>query len=86
MSFLLKGAIRLYQLLVSPMLGPACRYEPSCSHYALEALRRHGPLFGPALAIWRILRCNPFGGQGYDPVPESLFARRVAPRCRHTRP
>jgi len=48
-------------------------------------VKRHGPLFGPALTLWRILRCNPFGGHGYDPVPETLFSRR-AHKCRGTRP
>ena len=83
-SFVFRLLIRGYQLVISPWLPPSCRFEPSCSHYALEAVKRHGPLFGPGLALCRILRCNPFGGHGYDPVPENLFARR-APRCRGTR-
>jgi len=76
--------IRGYQLVISPWLPPSCRFEPSCSHYALDAVKRHGPLFGPILAVWRILRCNPFGGQGYDPVPDSLFHRRAS-KCRGSR-
>ena len=83
-SFILWLLIRGYQLVISPWLPPSCRFEPSCSHYALEAVKRHGPLFGSGLALWRILRCNPFGGHGYDLVPENLFARR-APRCRDAR-
>ena len=74
-SFIFWLLIRGYQLVISPWLPPSCRFEPSCSHYALDAVKRHGPLIGPGLAVWRILRCNPFGGQGYDPVPKSLFTR-----------
>lgn len=61
--------IRLYQKFVSPLLGNRCRFAPSCSQYAMEALRVHGVFRGTALAVWRILRCNPFGRSGYDPVP-----------------
>lgn len=66
----LTGLIRLYQLTISPFLGPNCRYAPSCSEYALEAIRRFGPLRGGWLALRRIGRCHPWGGSGYDPVPE----------------
>ena len=62
-------AVRGYQALVSPLIGPHCRYAPSCSHYAVEALERHGVVRGLALAAWRILRCHPFAQGGYDPVP-----------------
>ena len=61
--------IRFYRNYVSPLTPPACRFTPTCSQYAIEALRKHGPIKGLALAIWRILRCNPWGGSGYDPVP-----------------
>ena len=61
--------IRFYQKAISPMTPPSCRFTPTCSHYAIEALRKHGPLKGLYLAIWRILRCHPWGGSGYDPVP-----------------
>ncbi len=61
--------IRLYQCFISPLTPPSCRFTPTCSQYAIEALRKHGPLKGLALALWRILRCNPWGGSGYDPVP-----------------
>lgn len=61
--------IRLYQIFLSPLLGKQCRYTPTCSQYALEALRKHGLLRGGWLAFRRILRCAPWGGSGYDPVP-----------------
>lgn len=62
--------IKFYQMAISPLTPPACRFVPSCSNYALEALQVHGPLKGSWLAIRRILRCNPWGGSGYDPVPK----------------
>lgn len=74
----LVGIIRLYQLTVSPLLGPRCKYYPSCSHYGLEAVRRHGAVRGFALASWRVLRCNPWSHGGVDDVPEKgapLFRR-----------
>jgi len=63
------GAVRLYQLVLSPVIPPRCRHLPTCSDYAIEALREHGLLRGGWLAAWRIARCNPFGTSGYDPVP-----------------
>ncbi|MFT8645361.1 membrane protein insertion efficiency factor YidD [Gluconacetobacter sp.] len=65
----LVGAIRVYQRFVSPLLGPNCRFVPSCSEYAQDAIRTYGPLRGAFLAGWRILRCNPWNIGGYDPVP-----------------
>jgi putative membrane protein insertion efficiency factor len=61
--------IKLYQWILSPWLGPSCRYTPTCSHYAATALQRHGLLKGTWLALKRISRCHPWGGSGYDPVP-----------------
>lgn len=61
--------IRAYQFVLSPMLGQRCRYYPSCSNYAIEALRVHGVVRGAGLATWRVLRCNPFSDGGVDPVP-----------------
>jgi hypothetical protein len=61
--------VRLYQAGVRPLLGGGCRFHPSCSQYTVEALRVHGVFRGLGLATWRILRCHPFGGSGYDPVP-----------------
>ena len=68
--------VRGYQLLLSPLLPRACRYQPSCSHYALAALERHGALRGGALALKRIASCHPWSAGGYDPVPEPARARR----------
>ena len=65
----LRGAIRAYQLLISPVFLPSCRYYPSCSHYAADAVALHGPGRGSLLAVRRLLRCHPWGGSGYDPVP-----------------
>ena len=59
----------LTEKYLSPLKPPMCRFTPTCSQYAIEAIRKHGPFKGLALAIWRILRCNPWGGSGYDPVP-----------------
>lgn len=61
--------IRLYQLVISPWIGPKCRFTPTCSQYGIEALRKHGPVKGLWLTIRRISRCHPWGGSGYDPVP-----------------
>lgn len=61
--------IRFYQLSISPLIGPGCRYTPSCSAYGIEALKKHGPFKGGWLTIKRVLSCNPWGGSGYDPVP-----------------
>lgn len=69
LSKLLILPIRFYQGAISPLLPPACRYTPTCSQYAVEAITVHGPLKGAWLAIKRICRCNPWGGSGYDPVP-----------------
>ena len=69
-SGLLKLPIYGYRLLISPWLGRNCRFAPTCSEYALEALDKHGPIKGSWLAIRRITKCHPGGGEGYDPVPE----------------
>jgi len=71
LTLLLRGIIRAYQLLISPVLGPSCRYLPSCSDYAAEAILRHGALAGGWLALKRLARCHPWGGSGYDPVPQA---------------
>jgi uncharacterized protein len=75
LTAVLRAPIRLYQRLVSPALPRRCKYEPTCSAYALEALRRHGPVRGFVLAAWRLLRCNPFSHGGYDPVSAQRLFR-----------
>ena len=72
------GAIRVYQRTLSPLLGPRCKYYPSCSEYAVQAIGRYGILRGAILAAWRLLRCNPFSHGGYDPVTEQTLFRRHA--------
>ncbi|PRZ01836.1 hypothetical protein DFO77_12526 [Marinilabilia salmonicolor] len=67
--FLLIIPVRIYQWVISPMIGPSCRYTPTCSVYSVQALKKHGPFKGLWLAIKRILSCNPWGGSGHDPVP-----------------
>jgi putative membrane protein insertion efficiency factor len=74
-SRVLTAPIRLYQRTISPALPRRCKYEPTCSAYAAEALRRHGALRGLALAAWRLLRCNPFSHGGYDPVSAQRLFR-----------
>lgn len=66
---LLIGIIRVYQWTISAVTGPTCRFEPTCSAYAVEAMRRHGPLRGTWLAVRRVGRCHPWHAGGYDPVP-----------------
>ena len=61
--------IRFYQLVISPILPSACRYNPTCSAYGIDALKKHGPFKGSVLTLKRIMRCNPWGGHGEDPVP-----------------
>lgn len=62
--------VYFYRFAISPMLPPTCRYTPTCSRYTIEALKKHGPIKGTFLAAKRIVSCNPWGGSGYDPVPE----------------
>ncbi|MFV0237674.1 MAG: membrane protein insertion efficiency factor YidD [Flavobacteriales bacterium] len=70
MIFPLVVFIRFYQIFISPLLGTNCRYSPTCSAYALKALHIHGMFYGSWLSVKRIINCNPWGGKGYDPVPE----------------
>ena len=82
MQTLILGALRLYRVLISPLLGPRCRFYPSCSHYAEIAVRRHGALKGSWLAAQRLARCHPWNPGGVDPVPdvEARSADLTVPR------
>jgi putative membrane protein insertion efficiency factor len=64
--------IKIYQYCISPFTRSSCRFVPSCSQYGIEALKHFGPIRGSILTIWRIIRCNPWGSHGYDPVPEKF--------------
>ncbi|NIA13440.1 MAG: membrane protein insertion efficiency factor YidD [Nitrospiraceae bacterium] len=77
MGSLLIGLIRLYQRCLSPFLGENCRFTPTCSQYAIDAIRVHGSLVGAGYALWRILRCQPFCKGGHDPVPERRRTRHA---------
>ncbi len=70
-SLLLRGLVRLYQWTISPILAPRCRFLPTCSEYAIDAIDRHGPFAGGWLALKRIARCHPWADWGYDPVPDA---------------
>ncbi|MBO4262073.1 MAG: membrane protein insertion efficiency factor YidD [Clostridia bacterium] len=65
---ILLGIIRFYRRFISPLKKPCCRFYPSCSQYATDAIKKHGAVKGSGMAVWRIMRCNPFGKGGYDPV------------------
>lgn len=77
---LLQGLIRCYQLFISPLTGPSCRFVPTCSQYAIDAIGHYGPLKGSLMALWRLARCHPFHPGGYDPVIKPSEAR---PPVRH---
>ena len=70
MRFVLVGAIRIYQVTLSGLIGNTCRFQPTCSRYAEEAILRHGPIWGIWLTLKRLARCRPGGPMGFDPVPE----------------
>lgn len=82
LSRLISLPVLAWRYLISPAMPPACRYLPTCSEYALEALRVHGPVHGSALTVRRLCRCHPWGGHGYDPVPpKGGRTSRHAHRC-----
>ena len=83
MTKLLILPIRAYQYLISPLLPPSCRFYPTCSRYAVQALQEHGPLKGLLLGSWRIMKCHPFHPGGYDPVPprKAAHAPGVPPKA-----
>jgi putative membrane protein insertion efficiency factor len=72
--------VRAYQVVLSPLMGGRCRFTPTCSHYAIDALRTHGAARGAWLAARRVCRCHPFGGQGYDPVPTREDSANATPK------
>ena len=78
MSKLLNGVIRLYQLAISPYLAMSCRFQPTCSSYAREAIANHGAVVGGLMGLRRIARCHPWGGSGYDPVPAKRPRARLS--------
>ena len=80
LSALLIAPIRLYQRLISPLLGPRCRYYPSCSKYAVQAIDQLGPVRGSILAAWRLLRCNPFSHGGFDELEDRTLFRKAQTR------
>jgi len=77
MKYLFIGLVRLYQLIISPWMPSSCRYHPTCSQYSIEALRKHGALKGTWLTIKRVARCHPWGGSGYDPVPDTEHKSKI---------
>jgi putative membrane protein insertion efficiency factor len=89
LAYLLRGVVRVYQVALSPLIGRQCRFLPTCSHYAMEALEKHGGVKGGWLAAKRIARCHPFAAAGYDPVPGTVTppsAPKAAPAGRENLP
>ncbi len=84
MKMILLGLIRGYRMLISPLFPPTCRFQPTCSQYALEAIARFGAWRGSWLALRRILRCHPFHPGGYDPVPSADTGVSAAPTSGHS--
>lgn len=81
----LMGAVKAYRLLLSPWLGSACRFEPTCSAYSLQALERHGAIVGSSLTLYRLARCQPWCQGGHDPVPAApIFSRLITPMASTT--
>lgn len=78
----LRMLVRLYQLTLSPWVGRSCRFVPTCSNYAIEALEKYGAVKGTYLTIYRLLRCHPLGGRGLDPVPAKFRWRCWCRECR----
>ncbi len=83
MKVILIAVLRAYKWLISPLLPPACRYVPSCSEYAMEAIERYGAIHGGVKAAWRLLRCHPFARGGYDPVVDPAEQTHSARTTHH---
>ena len=79
----LRGLIRAYQYTLSPFIGNQCRFHPTCSHYALQAIETHGAFSGSWLTLRRLLRCHPFNPGGFDPVPDTTVNAATAETCTH---
>lgn len=75
-SFVLVWMIKVYKVTLSPFIGRYCRFTPTCSDYALQVIKKQGPFKGFVLAFWRILRCSPWGGYGYDPAPSTFTFKK----------
>jgi putative membrane protein insertion efficiency factor len=84
LSVFFQSVLRFYKRWLSPMLPASCRFEPTCSEYAAQAIEQHGALLGGALAFWRLLRCQPLARAGYDPVPSLSSLHRNHPHCQPT--
>lgn len=81
MKKIMIAVIQLYQKYLSPLKSTKCPYYPSCSNYGLEAVHKHGAFKGFVLALWRVLRCNPFSKGGFDPVPEEFSWKKIMKGC-----
>jgi len=77
--------IKLYRKYISPLKPPCCRFYPTCSEYAVQAFTKHGFFGGLILSVYRILRCNPFGRYGYDPVPDTIFNFKIKSKSKFNR-
>ncbi len=84
MKWILIGIFKFYKAAISPYLGDNCRYTPTCSEYAMEAVKRYGAIRGTGLAIKRLSRCHPLGGSGYDPVPDLAVKKKRRSNGKHS--
>lgn len=82
MKYILSLLVKFYRKIISPLKPPCCKYYPTCSTYALEALQKHGAAKGTVLAVWRLLRCNPYSNGGVDKVPDEFFLYTLKSRKR----